>query len=382
VEQGKPVKYREVYEHVRGAISRGEYPVGHRIPTELELQRWFNTSRITITRALRDLEQQGYLIRRRGAGSFVRDQSSGTHLLGWLIGGDPSGIFAPIYSEMTRVAEGEGFHLTMSSFLRDQVATLVQRAEALCKQYVSRRVAGMVFAPLEVPPEHATINREIAEVFDRAGIPLVLLDRDIHDYPRRSRFDLVGIANRRAGYAATEHLLRIGYRRIEFISVPETVSTGTARIAGYQDALADHGLEGDPGRVHRLDLDNPEIVKGFLSHSRAEAFVCLNDHVAAHLMQKALLIGARIPDDFAMIGFDDVDYADLVAVPLTTMRQPCARIAEAAVRALIERINHPALPTREISFECELIVRESCGARLRGRHDSSGATAGGPPARH
>ena len=77
-------------------------------------------------------------------------------------------------------------------------------------------VSGVFFAPLELTQEKDAINRRVAEVFDRAGIPVVLLDRDLVPHPDRSRYDLVGIDNRRAGYTITSHLLRHGCQRVAF----------------------------------------------------------------------------------------------------------------------------------------------------------------------
>ena len=95
---------------------------------------------------------------------------------------------------------------------------------------------------LELTAQKDAINRNIAEVFDKAGIPMVLLDRDLVAYPERSRYDLVGIDNRRAGYAITAHLIRCGCRRVVFVGRPGSAPTVDARIAGYQGGLGRLGL--------------------------------------------------------------------------------------------------------------------------------------------
>src|SRR5207244_13140428 len=96
---------------------------------------------------------------------------------------------------------------------------------------------GSFFATLERTPQKDTINRTLVEIFDKAGIPVILLDRDLVAYPERSHYDLVGIDNRRAGYAITAHLLRSGCRRIVFIGRPGSAPTVDARIAGYREAI-------------------------------------------------------------------------------------------------------------------------------------------------
>ena len=82
-----------------------------------------------------------------------------------------------------------------------------QQASQACRQLIAKRVSGVFFAPLELTPQKDAINRSVAESLDKAGIPVVLLDRDLFSYPERSHYDLVGIDNRRAGYIVTKHLI-------------------------------------------------------------------------------------------------------------------------------------------------------------------------------
>ena len=107
---------------------------------------------------------------------------------------------------------------------------------------MAKKVSGVFFAPLELTPEKDAINRRIASIFDRAGIPLVLLDRDLVPYPGRSQYDLVGIDNRRAGYVLAAHLLQRGCRRVVFVGRPRSAPTVDARISGYREALTEAGL--------------------------------------------------------------------------------------------------------------------------------------------
>jgi len=366
---GRKTKHQQISEHICQGILSGLYGVGGRIPTEAELARRFRACRQTVSQALRQLEHQGLLIRRRGAGTFVRRRVSTTsNVFGLLLAGAYSGIFAPICARMARAARAKGYSLVIEDLPGEDTdeEALIRDTEELCRAYIERGVAGVFFAPLILPSSRMEANARIADALDRAGIPVVLLDRDIHDYPQRSRFDLVGVANRRASEALTNHLWELGYRRIEYITHLGEASTVTARIAGCMDVLRNHGITPDPQWVHQGDVRDIAFMREVMRDSRAEAFVCANDHMAARVMRHLATLGIRVPDDIAVVGFDDVDYATLVLVPLTTMRQPCARIGEMAVRLMVERLADPSLPAREVSFDCELVVRESCGALLRG----------------
>jgi DNA-binding LacI/PurR family transcriptional regulator len=362
-----PIKHREIYEHVHGAILAGKYGVGDRIPTEAELSARFATSRVTVARALRDLEQQGWLERRRGAGSFVRrPQGSESKLLG-LITGESAGIFPILCDEIARVAQSHGFGVMLGKWPIADIDRIVHYTQELSEQYIARRVAGVIFEPMYVPAEQMPVNARIAEAFANAGIPVVLLDRDIYDFPRRSEFDMVGIDNHQAGYALTEHLLSLGHLQIHFLSAPLAASTVTARKLGYRDALLRHGIEPDPGWVHYGNADDHDWVREIFRTAKPEAFVCSNDFEAARLMRALSTLDVRIPEDVAIVGVNDDPYAKLLTVSLTTLRQPYKQMAGAAVRLMLDRLQNRTATPREVRMSCELVVRESCGTSLRSR---------------
>ena len=108
-------------------------------------------------------------------------------------------IFEPICRGMAEAQHSSRHVLLWGSSLGD-AANVEEQASQACRQLVAKNVSGVFFAPLELTPEKDAINRRIADVFEQAGIPVVLLDRDLVAYPDRSQYDLVGIDNRRAGY--------------------------------------------------------------------------------------------------------------------------------------------------------------------------------------
>jgi len=193
---------------------------------------------------------------------------------------------------------------------------------------------------------------------------VVLLDRDLVAYPERSRYDLVGIDNRRAGYAITEHLLRCGCRRIVFIGRPGSAPTVDARIAGYREAMAASDSEVEP-HVRRVEPDDKDQVKVILDEINPDGFVCANDFTAAHLLKTLNELGVTVPGKVRMAGLDDVKYASLLSVPLTTIHQPCADIGAMAIAAMLERLRNPKLPPRDILLNFHLVVRDSCGSRRK-----------------
>jgi GntR family transcriptional regulator, arabinose operon transcriptional repressor len=232
----------------------------------------------------------------------------------------------------------------------------------LCRQYIDRRVSGVFFAPLELSDAKDDVNGRIAQALDDAGIPVVLLDRTVVPYPRRGHHDLVGIDNRRAGYVITEHVLRLGARRLAFVALANAAPTVGAREAGYREALYTWGAPVEPLLVHRMDPDNADMVRQMMDACRPDGIVCANDRTAARLMQTLLRLDYQLPRDVRLVGIDDADYAPLLPVPLTTLRQPSRQIGDAALGAMLDRLARRDLPTRDILLHCELIVRRSCGS--------------------
>jgi GntR family transcriptional regulator of arabinose operon len=106
-------------------------------------------------------------------------------------------------------------------------------------------------------------------------------------------------------------------------------------------------------------------VKKILRQSRPEGFACANDFTAAHLLKTLTDLGVAVPEEVRMAGIDDVKYASLLSVPLTTIHQPCANMGASAISAMIERLRDPRLPARDILLNFHLVIRDSCGARKR-----------------
>jgi GntR family transcriptional regulator of arabinose operon len=356
-------KHETVRRHLTQVISSGQYGPGQRLPSESELVKTFGASRPTVNRALRELQPAGVIERRAGSGSYVRaDAGANGYTFGLLIPElGRTEIFEPICRGMAEAQYGGQHVLLWGSSLGDAPNIEQQAAEA-CRQLVARKVAGVFFAPLELTPRKDTLNETIAGIFDKARIALVLLDRDLVPYPERSRYDLVGIDNRRAGYVVTSHLIRRGCRRVIFIGRPGSAPTVDARIAGYREAIAGAQLVREPA-VCRIEPDDQARVKEMLRRLRPDGVVCANDFTAARLLKTLTDCGVSVPGKIRRAGIDDVKYASLLSVPLTTIHQPCTAMGAIAINTMLERLRQPNLPARDILLNFHLVVRDSCGAR-------------------
>jgi GntR family transcriptional regulator of arabinose operon len=359
-------KYRQVFESLSRDILAGKYRLGQKIPSEAALVQRFGVSRITIGRALRELTQRGLVERIAGSGTYVRQpRTEGSGLVFGLLIPDLglTEIFEPICYGIAVARQTSQHALLWGSAAAAQASPQTQALQ-LCDQYIGRKVSGVFLAPLEAPANAHETNLEIVSRLEEARIPIVLLDRCVMPYPQRCRHDLVGIDNRRAGYVAAEHLLKLGTRRISFLAYSGGAPTVDARIAGFREALLANDAPLESGRVHRLDAIAETSIRPLLAGRPCpEGFVCANDRTAGELMLVLQSIGYRVPRDVRIVGIDDVEYASLLPVPLTTVHQPCREIGEAAMAAMLARIEQPTMLARDIWLECALVIRQSCGGK-------------------
>lgn len=361
-------KHVLIHDEIAAAIASGVYAPGQQLPTEKELVQTFSASRPTVARAMQRLVADGLIDRRAGAGTFVRRAASTTtQLFGLIIPGlSEKELMQPICGQMARDAEKSHHTLLWGDATDEPGATIGSRAIELATRYVGMRVAGIFFAPVEFAPGKDAANRQVVEICDESGVPVVLIDRDIVSYPQRSRYDVVGIDNRRAMCMLVTHLLEHGETRIEFVARPLSAPTVALRLSGYRDALREAGMEPTSETVHFGDPDDHAFVKRMLGSRRNRAFVCANDLTAARLMHSLEELGVAIPTDVRVAGFDDVTYAHLLRVPLTSVRQPAQAIGAAAMRAMFERLVAPEMPGRDILLPTSVVMRRST-SRPRGK---------------
>jgi GntR family transcriptional regulator, arabinose operon transcriptional repressor len=358
----KNLRYQEVRDQIRREIESRRYQPGERLPSDGELATRFSVSRLTVIRAVRELEAEMLVQRKAGSGTFLRtapEDDTEVLVFGLLMPDLGDGeIFEPVARGITRAGESLHHRLLWGN-VPASGHDKEQQAEELCDYLIARKVAGVFFAPVEHTPNQEAVNRRIAEKLTGAAIPVVLVDRCICPYPERSRYDLVGIDNRRAGYRMTRQLMQAGCRRIVFAALPGSAPTVDARHAGFREALWTDAAE----RIPQLLLDNDPgaALHQFLKAVRPDGIVCANDLTAARLMHSLQGLGVRIPDEIKMVGINDVKYARFLPVPLTTLRQPCQEIGAAAMAVMLDRLLHPDAPARDVLLHCELIVRQSCG---------------------
>jgi DNA-binding LacI/PurR family transcriptional regulator len=355
VKQPAKPKHRQLYDELQKAIRGGSFSPGQRLPTELELMQQYKVSRTTVTRTLRDLESQGVVWRRRGSGSYVSQPKEKAHEpLGVLVHGMEAGsIFVGVYEGLVRAADRLGRAVQLVHLNGADAA-----AETLdsAKRMIERGVRGVFYLPYGITGEGRNINQQVTDLMVTSSVPLVLLDRDIVEFPQRSAFDLVGVDNFLGGYLLGQHFVEIGCRRTLFFCENVRFSSARARWMGYRAAMEANKLE---PQAADEDPFSASVVLAAVKRFKPDGIICDNDRHAAMLMRHLIQAGFSIPKQIKLAGFDDTPTASLLTVPLTTVRQPAAAIGARAMSVMHDRITQPWLPPAQVSVECDLIARES-----------------------
>ncbi|WP_413354489.1 LacI family DNA-binding transcriptional regulator [Microbacterium sp. 1P06AB] len=260
----------------------------------------------------------------------------------------------PFFAEVARGAEERAAEHGVTVLLGSSGQEAV-RENAYLDLFREQRVNGVLLTPL-------ALDEARAETLETAGVPIVLVDAEADgDLPSVAVDDVEG------GYLAVQHLLQQGRRRILFAGGPASVRQVADRLDGARRALAkvpDATLEVAStdeltvlaGRLVGEDLARRE------AGERPDGVFCANDLLAVGVLQGAGILGSlRVPEDLALIGYDDIDFAQSTVVPLSSIRQPAREIGAAAVDALFATLSDPDAAPQRIRFRPELVVRASTG---------------------
>jgi len=334
-----------------------------KLPSEAALCKRFDVSRMTVRGALAELQRQGLIEKRNGAGSFLtRRAMRKSDVLGLII---PDfhhfEFFAAIQQEIKRHCERLNFRAELITTDKSGREAIIKDIRQQVRKLAEIRAEGAIFRPY-VSDAFTDENREIVKILNQAEIPVVLADADIVSPPERSECDLVSVDNIAAGRRIARHLYEKGYRRIAFLSETKARKMNanfSNRLFGLAGELALLGAE-NAVRTFSFKPENDKAVASCLNGRLApDAIVCGNDEQAATLLQTLKRLGKRVPTDLAVVGFDDSDRARLADPPLTTISQPVGKLAATAFKTLLARIRYPSSDPRETSLAAPLVVRSS-----------------------
>ena len=282
-----------------------------------------------------------------------------SHTIGLII----TTIMNPFYPELAKGIEDKAMEMGYTIILCSTNYDL-----GLERFYInmlkSKGVDGIIFSSVEIKDPNI---KPLVE--DR--YPFILVNRRIHNRLLERKIDYIVIDNFSGGYTAMEHLYRLGHKRIGIIAGALNISTAAERTEGAKKLLADYGLKLDPDLLIECNFSKElayHATKKFLSMEKPPtAIFAENDYMALGTREAILDVGLKIPENVALVGFDDIVTMGIKGVEITTVSQKKYEMGSLAVKILIDKIENPNLKMlNQIVLEPELIIRNSCGHRLYG----------------
>ena len=257
-------------------------------------------------------------------------------------------FFAICAQSINEVAKRHGYSVIFTTSNDSREAEYAQ-----AQMMVQRGVEGLVVIP-------GTGYRSNLIGSDLQRLPVVSLDRPLDD----TSFDSVLVQNREGGKLAVQHLIEHGYQEIVLCSEPSSIYTLQERREGYRDAMDEAGLAAE----YFLKCDSVEETTSFLRNrlrlkKRKLALFASNETAGVNCLRAIPALGLKIPDDVAIVCFDDFPLADIVAPGITVVRQPLEQIGRLAADMLFEQVEHEELKHEgtTVSLPVELVIRRSCG---------------------
>lgn len=272
-----------------------------------------------------------------------------THVLGLIVPDNANPFFAEIARGLEDISFAHDYSLILCNSDGDP-----SKEQRYLGVLIEQQVDGIALVSASATPAHLTILRE-------RGIPFVVVDRDLPGLEA----DCVLADNFQGGYLATWHLLNRGHRRIACITGPSDLTPSADRVRGYQKAMEEAGIEPLEVWVYRGDFraeSGYHAARFFLSLPlpiRPTAIFACNDLMAIGAMRAIGEAGLSIPQDIALVGFDDIVLASYVIPPLTTVAQPTYEMGRLAGELLLRRIQARGRPPARHLLPVRLIVRHS-----------------------
>lgn len=309
-------------------------------------QKVRDDTRIRVQRAIRSLDYQPNRVARR-----LRAREVSSRLIGLVV----PDIQNPFYVDVVRGIEdralADQYAVLMCNFAQDE-----ERERLYIDIMRSESVDGLIVAPA---------HQRDPKVLDlvRDGLPIVCVDRGLEGVD----VDVVVVDNREGAAEAVGHLARLGHRRIAYVAGLPQIPSTMERLEGYRDALAAHGIDRDEDLVRFGDSKHESgrrLTEELLElPDPPTALFTGNNLITLGSLETIHTRGLSIPEDVAIVGFDDSLWSISLNPPLTAVRQPGREIGRRAADMLIQRIGDPHRPSAKVILKTSLVVRQSCGSK-------------------
>ncbi|MFQ5456817.1 MAG: substrate-binding domain-containing protein, partial [Nitrospirota bacterium] len=324
--------YAQLIEIIKGEIRQNNLKPGDKIPSEREFMKRYEVNHVTLSRAMRELVYQGVLYKQHGKGTFVAAPGGEKISISAIavIVPSVSYFFPPVIRKIEDIAYHSNYNVIVCN--TDGQAGKEGR---YIQNFINNGCRGLIIKPV--------YDEDNQNYLKLAHIPFVMLDSP----PKGIEADCIVVDDVKGGYDATRHLIECGHKRIACIGTGDVFPRAAMdRLWGYDRALRDSGLEINRELVkitQYLLKGNEEKFSGLIAdmlnfENRPTAIFALNDFVAQKVFEIIRDKGIRVPEDIALVGYDDTDIAADVDLPLTSISLPKEEIGEKAILMLIDRI--------------------------------------------
>ena len=356
----------QIAEDLRNKIRDGFYKTNERLPPEIVLAESLGVSRGTIRQALQNLVEEGLLERIPGKGTFVTTPAAAiagrlhrSRLVGMVVPSLRDKLSTDMIGGAEAALRQRGYSLV---FCHSEHSVDIEKEQI--QQLITQNVRGIILFPIASPEEAEMVHHLVS-----LGIAIVSIDRHIPGCFTPT----VMSENYQGAYLATKHLLDLGHQRVACISNLTPATSVSERIRGYEQAMRDANLlpyapipllgkstleaDSTPPVLSAEELKFVEHMLGV--QKRPTGIFCINDFIAIGVMRYFLSKGVRIPEDIAIVGFDDSPFASFAPVPLTTVAQFGAEIGRQAAEVLFAMLSGKPFAEETILLPTRLVVRSS-----------------------
>ncbi len=315
----------------------------------------------TVSNVLNHPERVSSATRRRvrdaiGALDFVRNESARqlragqSRVIAYVLLDASNPFFTDVAEGVEEVAQAVELSLFLCNSRQD-----TDREHLYLRRLEQQRVQGVLITPIDAE------DPALDELSNR-GTPVVLVDRTRPG----AGYCSVAVDDQLGGRLAIEHLVDVGHRRIAFVGGPDRIGQVRDRRDGALAAMKDAGLPQEALIMIRTEALSVEEgrsagarIAGIARSGRPTAAFCANDLLAVGLLQRCVELGIAVPDDLAIVGYDDIEFSSAAAVPLTSVRQPRRDLGRTAARLLLDESTNPEHQHEQVLFTPELIARAS-----------------------
>ncbi|QAA33343.1 GntR family transcriptional regulator [Clostridium manihotivorum] len=355
-EETKVPKYMQIASFFKKEMEEGRIAYGDQLLTENEIVDKFSVSRHTVRQAFMELENNGYIKREQGKGTFCsyseKNKSNEQKTIAVLTTYISNYIFPSIISGIEEVLSSAGYNLLLYNTNNEK-----QKEKECLEKIIENGVSGLIVEPTMSAVDN--INVDYYRELEKRNIPYIMINSKYKEL----NGPFIGMDDEEGAYILTRYLLQIGHKNIAGIFKSDDLQ-GLNREQGYVKALKENNISITNHNIGKYNTKEKEyfpqeFTNGLLRRKdRPTAILCYNDQIAVQALQAIREEGLRVPEDIALVGYDDSYIATATEVKLTTIRHPKEDLGRKAARMLMDTIEGKANHGSYI-YKPELIVRAS-----------------------